>query len=119
MTEKSNLLLPQRDYARVSQDAEALSTSSTRYRQARRSWVWAVLAAVCFGALIHTVMHHHGGHNKLPKDPDAAAKLVLKSTPVIVSQLYSVISPLNTNIHGQQDGHIGMEHCIDCCERVC
>ncbi|KAI0814758.1 membrane dipeptidase-domain-containing protein [Irpex lacteus] len=79
MTEKSTLLLPQRDF----QDAEALSTSDTRYRQARRSWVWAVLAAVCFGALIHTVVHHHGGHNKLPNDPDAAAKLVLKSTPVI------------------------------------
>ncbi len=115
MTEKSTLLLPQRDF----QDAEALSTSDTRYRQARRSWVWAVLAAVCFGALIHTVVHHHGGHNKLPNDPDAAAKLVLKSTPVIVSQLYRVFSSLDTNVYGQQDGHIGMEHYSDCCESAC
>lgn len=59
-------------------------------RRARHGWAWAVFAAICFGTLIHGVVHHHGGYKLWEEDSDSAVKQVLKSTPVIVS-LQSIV----------------------------
>jgi hypothetical protein len=57
----------------------------------RRHWAWVALTVLCVGAVFRHGWRAHHGHG-LPKDPDAAAEHILKSTPVIVSILLVIMT---------------------------
>ncbi|KAI0348198.1 hypothetical protein BDW22DRAFT_1480045 [Trametopsis cervina] len=76
MTEKNSLL-------RVSHDAEM---QVPRRNRKLPSLPWAILVVLIFGGMLREAWIHYN-EDVLPSDPDAAAKKVLRSTPVIDSHI--------------------------------